>query len=104
MRPGRNGGGKRRVEPDSRLVGPNGGSNSDRIRGRDVKRLACVLAFIFFGSGHIAAADEFRNVRCGGDISKALIGQLSSNERIVVTERKYRALGLKDLGAEEISD
>jgi hypothetical protein len=35
---------------------------------------------------------------------KALIGQRSVNERVVVTEKKYAKLGLKHLGADEISD
>ncbi len=43
-------------------------------------------------------------MRCDSDIPKALIGQRTSNERVVVLEKKYRALGLKDLGADEISD
>lgn len=33
-----------------------------------------------------------------------MIGQRSSNEPIVKSEKKYRALGLKHLGADEISD
>jgi hypothetical protein len=45
-----------------------------------------------------------KKARCDSDIPKALIGQRTSNERVVVLEEKYRALGLKDLGADEISD
>jgi hypothetical protein len=62
------------------------------------------VASIYFASGHISAADEFRQVKCGADIPKAMIGQRSPNERIVVTEKKYGSLGLKHLGADEISD
>jgi hypothetical protein len=69
-----------------------------------VKTFACALIAILFASGHAAIADEFQNVKCGGDIAKAMIGQRSSNERVIVTEKKYQALGLKDLGADEISD
>jgi len=69
-----------------------------------VKKLACLPAFILFAWGHIASADEFQKVQCGSDIPKALIGQHASNERVAVLEKKYRALGLKDLGADEISD
>jgi hypothetical protein len=69
-----------------------------------VKKLACLLASISLASGHIALADEFQKVQCGSDIPKALIGQHASNERVAVLETKYRALGLKDLGADEISD
>lgn len=45
-----------------------------------------------------------KKARCDSDIPKALIGQRTSNERVIVLEEKYRALGLKDLGADEISD
>ena len=69
-----------------------------------MKKLACLLAFISLVCGHNASADEFQKVQCGSDIPKALIGQRASNERVVVLETKYRALGLKDLGADEISD
>lgn len=69
-----------------------------------MKKLACLLASIWFASGAPARADEFRNVKCGADIPKALIGQHSPNERIVVTESKHRALGLKHLGADQTSD
>ncbi len=62
--------------------------------------LACVVALWTQG----ARADEFRNVRCGADIAKALIGQPSSNEPVVAIEARHRALGLKDLGGDEISD
>ena len=69
-----------------------------------MKKFGCVLAFIFFASGQVSRADEFQTVRCGEDIPRAMIGQRSSNDRIVVTEKKYKALGLKHLGADEISD
>jgi hypothetical protein len=69
-----------------------------------VKKLACILACFYFAWGQIAIADEFQKVQCGSDIPKAMIGQRSSNEPIVKTEKKYRALGLKHLGADEISD
>ena len=66
-------------------------------------RFACVLAVIFFATANAAIADEFQTIKCGGDIPKAMIGQRSGNERIVVTEKKYPALGLKHLGSDEIS-
>ena len=69
-----------------------------------MKKIACVLASIFFASAQAAIADEFQKVRCGSDIPKALIGQRSSNERIVVLENRNRKLGLKHLGADETSD
>jgi len=69
-----------------------------------VKKFALVLASIFFAWAQFAFADEFQKVRCGTDIPKALIGQRGPNQRIVVLEKKYAALGLKHLGADEISD
>jgi hypothetical protein len=59
---------------------------------------------IYFALAQVSIADEFQKVKCGADIPKAMIGQRSGNERVVVTEKKYGALGLKHLGADEISD
>ena len=69
-----------------------------------MRKVAWLLAAICLPCGQAAIADEFKNVKCGSDIPKALIGQRASNERVVVTESKYRALGLKHLGADETSD
>ena len=69
-----------------------------------MKKFIFMLASIYFAWGQIASADEFQKVRCGGDIPKALIGQRGPSQRIVVLEKKYSALGLKHLGADEISD
>jgi hypothetical protein len=69
-----------------------------------VRKFACLLASISLVWGHIALADEFQKVQCDADIPKALIGQHSSNEGVAVLEKKYHALGLKDLGGDEISD
>src|ERR1700710_144195 len=70
----------------------------------NVKILSCMLTCFFLASAQIALSDEFQKVQCDSDIPKALIGQRSSNEPVAVLEEKYRALGLKDLGADEISD
>jgi hypothetical protein len=67
-------------------------------------QLCRLLALICLASGSSASADEFAKVQCGTDIPKALIGQRSANERVVVTEKKYGKLGLKHLGADEISN
>ena len=69
-----------------------------------MKKLAWLLAAVWFACGPAAIADEFKNVKCGGDIAKALIGQRSANERVVVIEKRNQALGLKHLGADETSD
>ena len=52
----------------------------------------------------VSGADGFHSVRCGSDVRKALIGRKMSNEPIVALEEKHKDLGLKDLGASEISD
>jgi hypothetical protein len=67
-------------------------------------KLAWLLAAVYFLMGPFAFADEFQNLKCGTDIPKALIGKRSSNEPIVESEKKYRALSLKGLGADEIAD
>jgi hypothetical protein len=49
-------------------------------------------------------SDGFIGIKCGSDIPKALIGKRMSNETVVVLEKRHADLGLKDLGADEISD
>ena len=49
-------------------------------------------------------SDGFNGVQCGSDIPKALTGKRMSNEPIVELEKRHADLGLKDLGADEISD
>src|SRR5438874_8475150 len=68
---------------------------------------AIILTFIslFFFHSAFAGSDGFSAIRCGADdVAKALIGKKMSNERIVVLEKRHQDLGLKDLGASEISD
>jgi hypothetical protein len=50
------------------------------------------------------AKDGFEAVRCGGDVRSALLGKWISNEPVVQTEKRHAALGLKDLGGDEITD
>ncbi|HEX4302255.1 MAG TPA: hypothetical protein VHZ78_05650 [Rhizomicrobium sp.] len=66
--------------------------------------ILAVIALLLTGTGAAQAADGFEAVRCGGDIANAMIGKPSSNERVVVIEGRHKALGLQDLGADEISD
>src|SRR6266550_745279 len=66
-----------------------------------------ILAFtsLFFFHSAFAGSDGFSAIRCGADdVAKALIGKEMSNEKIVVLEKRHADLGLKDLGASEISD
>ncbi|HWY40211.1 MAG TPA: hypothetical protein VNX27_05395 [Chthoniobacterales bacterium] len=71
-------------------------------RRKNVAILLLVLLLLCVSS--IFGADGFESVRCGSDIRKALIGRKTSNERVVVIEARHKDLGLKDLGADEISD
>jgi hypothetical protein len=57
-----------------------------------------------FCSGSLCGADGFDSVRCGSDVRRALLGRKMRNETIVVLEERHKDLGLKDLGASEISD
>lgn len=61
--------------------------------------LAALLAFL-----RPAVADEFKDVKCGSDIPAAMIGRKSVRMPTVKIENKYRALGLKHLGADELPD
>lgn len=63
-----------------------------------------VVAGLLLFCSAAQASDGFEAVRCGADIPKALIGKRGSNERVVVIEARHKALGLQDLGADEISD
>jgi len=62
------------------------------------------LLFPLFCGSSICNADGFDSVRCGSDVRKALVRRTMSNERIVVLEERHKDLGLKDLGASEISE
>ena len=68
---------------------------------------AVLLTFIslFFLHSAFAGSDGLSAIRCGADdIAKTLIGKKMSNERIVDLEKRHEDLGLKDLGAQEISE
>jgi hypothetical protein len=72
------------------------------LRTRLVRVFGLIVALLCVT--RLYAGDGFESVRCGSDIRKALIGRKTSNERVVVIEARHKDLGLKDLGAEEISD
>lgn len=69
-----------------------------------VKKLTCLLVAMGLACGQSAFADEFQGLQCGADIAKAMIGKRTANAPIVEIEKKYRAIGLKNLGGDEISD
>lgn len=61
---------------------------------------ACLLCY---GSPSFAS-DAFTGIKCGSDIPSALIGKHDSNDTVVKIEARHKDLGLKDLGADEISE
>jgi hypothetical protein len=69
------------------------------------KRVGMLMLVVpFFCGSSVSAADGFDSVHCGSDLRKALIGHKMSNEPVAVLEERHKDLGLKDLGASEISD
>jgi hypothetical protein len=66
--------------------------------------ISLFFALLLFYGQLALAKDAFDNVKCGGDIPAALIGKYDSNGTVVKIEAKHKDLGLKDLGADEISD
>src|SRR6266481_1458888 len=73
---------------------------------RTKKGVVAIFALVIplFCMTSIYGADGFDSVRCGSDVRKALLGRKMSNETIVVLEERHKDLGLKDVGASEISD
>src|SRR6476469_9064258 len=73
---------------------------------RAKKGVVAIFALVIplFCMTRIYGADGFDSVRCGSDVRKALLGRKMSNEKIVAIEERHKDLGLKDLGASEISD
>lgn len=69
-----------------------------------MRKLFVTLVPLILSCAGAQAKDEFAKLRCDADIPKALIGQRESNEPVVKTEAKYKALGLKHLGADIVSD
>jgi hypothetical protein len=69
-----------------------------------MRKLIKILISMLLSCAGAQAQDEFAKVRCEADIAKALTGQRESNEPVVATEARHKDLGLKDLGADIISD
>jgi hypothetical protein len=49
-------------------------------------------------------SDGFDDIKCGSDIAKALVGKHMAKQKVVELENRHADIGLKDLGADEISD
>jgi hypothetical protein len=72
-----------------------------------MKRLLFALGTLVlatFSSAETYAADGFDSVRCNAPVPAALIGKHMSNEPVMATESRHKAIALKDLGASEIND
>jgi hypothetical protein len=67
-------------------------------------RISLALFATLTLSSPARAQDAFASVRCGSDISRALIGKKSPRGPVAATERKHRDIGLKGEGASQISD
>lgn len=59
---------------------------------------------MIFSIEAFSASKNFDGIQCGSDIAKELIGRSMSNERVVVLEKKYKNLGLKNLGGSDEDD
>src|SRR5215813_3580560 len=67
-------------------------------------KMRVILFLLIIACGKAWALDEFEGTKCAADIPKSLVGKRSSNEPVVVIEKRHKDLGLKDLGGTEISD
>jgi hypothetical protein len=63
-----------------------------------------IVVIVLCCADSMSAGDGFEAVRCESDIPKALIGRTGSDEPVVKIEERHKDIGLKDLGAEIISD
>ena len=69
----------------------------------NIKSTILLLVTGLLVSNTFGGSDGFDSIKCGSDIAKALIGKRLSNEPAEALEKRHPDLGLKDLGAEEIS-
>jgi hypothetical protein len=67
-------------------------------------KIQAILVLALLICGEARAADEFDGVKCGSDVSKALVGKRSSNQPVAALEGRHKDLGLKNLGGFEVSD
>ena len=69
-----------------------------------MKKLTHIL-FVFALSCTCASAQTaFDKVRCESDIASAIIGQRSPSQTVAFIENRHKKIGLKHLGADEISN
>src|SRR2546425_247129 len=68
-----------------------------------MKKIFVITFLLLLIHGSAQAGDGFESLKCGADIPQALLGKKMSNERVVAIEGRHKDLGLKDLGADEVS-
>ncbi len=61
-------------------------------------------AVLLLFAGQAQARDAFDAIHCGADIPRLLTGQVLSNDPVVDTEARYKALSLADEGGEIVND
>ena len=60
-----------------------------------------LLVVLFAASSH---ADEFAKVKCGSNVSQAVIGKSTSPRKLREVENAHRAIGLRNLGSDGLPD
>lgn len=63
-----------------------------------------ILFSLLLLCGSAQAKNGLDGVSCSADVPKALIGKAMPNDAASALETKYKTIGLKDLGGDEISD
>jgi len=69
-----------------------------------MKRVLGALFGLALLCGPAEAKDAFDGIRCGDDVARALIGKTMPDGTAVKIEAAHKAIGLKDEGADEVSD
>ena len=66
-------------------------------------KASTLLVLLLMFARPVLAQDAFSSIRCGATISHTLMGKVMPRGRVVDIESRHRELGLKDVGASEIS-
>ena len=69
-----------------------------------MKMAISVLVALLLSHAEALAHDAFDKIRCGSDVRQALVGESLPDGPVVVIEERHKAINLKDLGADEITD
>jgi hypothetical protein len=71
---------------------------------KTIIRSLFILLFPFACNTMAHAADEYSAMRCGADVTRALIGKKLSNEPAEVIAKRHRDLNLEYLGGDTVTD